>query len=77
MPRSARNISRVPGANVTSKPDCDDISRGKGREHNHDLYARAQQARDRSEKSTRLMIVIGSIGFVASTRLSGSPAVLR
>jgi hypothetical protein len=36
-----------------------------------------KQARDRNEESTRLMIVIGSIGFVESTRLSGSTAALR
>jgi hypothetical protein len=68
--RNARNISRARGANVTSKPDYDDISRGKGREHNHDLYARAQQARDRSEESTRLMIMIG---LSDSSRRRGSP----
>ena len=32
------------GANVISKPDCDAISRGKGREHNDDLYARAESS---------------------------------
>ncbi len=48
MQRNARNISRAHGANVTSKPDYADISRGKGREHNHDLHACAQQAGDRS-----------------------------
>ena len=37
-----RNISKVRGANVISKPDCGNISRGKGREHYDDLHARAQ-----------------------------------
>jgi hypothetical protein len=29
MQRNGRNILRALGANVTLKPDCDDISRGK------------------------------------------------
>jgi hypothetical protein len=66
MPRSARNISRVPGANVTSKPDCDDISRGKGREHDNDLRARPELARNWSEESTRLNSVIRFVGFAAN-----------
>ena len=39
------------GANVTSKPDCADISRGKGRKHHDDLHPCAQQARNRSQES--------------------------
>ncbi len=54
--RNARNISRVRGANVTSKPDCDAISRGKRRPHHDDLHARAQPARAWGEKPTRLRL---------------------
>ena len=44
----------MPGANVTSRADCDDISRGKRRFDNHDLHARAEPARNRGEESAGL-----------------------
>src|SRR5437879_130256 len=58
MPRNARNILRVRGANVISKTDRDAISRGKRCEHHDDLHARSEPAGNRSAQSTGLVDIL-------------------
>jgi hypothetical protein len=44
MRLSAKSTSRLPGVSGTSKLGFGDISRGKGRQHDDDLHARAESA---------------------------------